>query len=877
MRRRRRKIGQKVNILLLSMVAVVMGLSCGVSLYSLATMQNISSESNQELGRTAASDTELALEEQAVAHLQSIAVERASYIEERFATVEAYVQGIATLATDIYAHPEQYPDRVVALPIRNSKQLAAQLLWSKRLVTEGQDVDVSGAPVATEELLKLGNVQDLLVQYNAQSDMVSSAYIATESGWMIQADYIAYSKYAEADEEAALPFFYEASEREWYQGAKAKMPGEMIYTDILMDVHQGEECIVCASPVYCQGKVVAVAGVGSYLRTVKEAVLHTNISESGYAFLINDKGQILVAGKEEGEIAQYAQAQMDLRESDNIALADAVNRMMEGDSGSVKLTLDGRDRYLAYAPLERFGWSLVTVMDVAEVIAPALESEEEILALTETVTIRQEETIQRMLFSFVIGMVLVAVLVGLAGTLFSRRLTEPICTLTEAVAGMDAGNLNYRLQLHTGDEIEDLNNAFRGMAKQLQSYIANLAKITAEKERIRTEIAVASRLQADMLPNAEVSFPNRRDFRLAASMTPAKGVGGDFYDFFLLEEDKLVLVMADVSGKGVPAALFMVEARTLMRSCLLSVRREEQSIEQWLARAVEEVNANLCANNPNGMFVTAWIGVLHLTLGDLFYVNAGHCPLLLCHTDGTCEYITALSGLVLGLEQMTYRAFGVRLRQGESLLLYTDGVTEATNAEGELYGEERLFHTIQNGGKAEASPKMLLQKVQQDVDAFQEAVEPFDDMTLLAVTYYGVEQTEKSGVPQVEQMGEFAEFVEGILQAKGVLRPTIAQVLLAFDEIFSNICYYSGASEVTVSVQVKESPLEEKTIILGFADNGIPYNPLDRQEPASGNPTKAGGWGIRLVKEGMDECQYAYRDMQNWLTLVKREERIRLC
>ncbi len=879
--RRKKRIGQKLNQLLLAMVSAAVVISGTVSVYSLYSMKHIATENGTELGQTAAEDAEKALENLAVENLRSIAVEKAAYIEEKFAAVEAYVLGIAAQAQAIYENPEGFPDRRVAPPVRDSHLLAAQLLWSERLATEGRE-GIAATPPLTEEILKLGNLQDMLVQYNAHNDMVSSTYVATESGWMIQADYISYSKYnmTGAESDLAQPIFYEAAGRQWYMRAKESESGQIIYTDVIKDIHEGGDCIVCASPVYYNGEVVAVAGVGSYLDTVNNAVLNVDIGEAGYAFLVNEKGQVLVSGSAEGETAAYAEQAVDLRASGNRMLAEAVTGMVEGRSDSLELSLDGKDVYLAYAPLNSLGWSFVTVIDVAEVVAPAKASQQLILSLTSDMAGRQDTAIRRVIVFFVAILVVIILLGCIFGTLFSRKLTEPIRTLTREVAKLDGGNMDYRIFLSTGDEIEDLGHAFNSMAEQIQSYVQNLASITAEKERIRTEIQVASHLQADMLPEAVGAFDDRDEFVLAASMTPAKGVGGDFYDFFLLDENRLALVMADVSGKGVPAALFMVVSRTLIRSRLMTVGKEGED----LAHMAEEINRSLCDNNKNGMFVTAWIGVLDIATGEVAYVNAGHCRPLLRRKNGSCEYDDMLGGLVLaGMEDAAYRQGSLRLRQGDTLLLYTDGVTEATSLQQQLYGEDRLIRTIADADSV--TPEELLQELWRDVDAFQKDASQFDDITMLAVTYHGNGFEEKSDKPDMNKMKDFADFVEEVLEENGISMKTVMKIQMTVDEIYSNICYYSGAEEVTVGIRVEENSDQKdrrykesrvkKEITLYFEDDGMPYNPLERPDPDVEKlleQRKEGGLGIYLVKKRMDRVEYEYINERNKLTVYKTNE-----
>lgn len=857
MKGKKRKIGYKVNALLLLMVFVTLLLAGGISIYSLYSVKGISAENGKALGQTAADDAEEALEQLAAQHLQDTAVEKAAYIEEKFTAVETYVRGMVRLAEEIYAAPEKYPDRMVAPPVRGSRELAAQLLWSEKLAADSDTDEPGGCPVPTEEILKLGNTQDLLVQYNANNDMVSSVYIATESGWMIQADYIAYSKYKN---DSPFPLYYEAAERQWYRLAAESGRGQIVYTEVIRDIHNGEDCIVCAGPIYRDGKVVAVAGAGSYLTTVNKAVLETVIGQEGYAFLVNGHGQVMVSGRAEGETAAYAEQWVDLRESGNRQLAEAAVGMVEGRSGFLKLVLDGREVYLAYAPLEKLGWSFAAVMEVAEVIAPAQESQRIILALTNEVADRQDGAIRRMLLYFVGALAAALPLIGLLGTVFSRKITRPIRQLTGEVAKIDGGNLGCRIRIDTGDETEDLANAFNSMTDQIQKYVNNLADVTAEKERIRTEIQVASKLQADMLPEASGAFAERQEFLLAASMTPAKGVGGDFYDFFLLDEDRLVLVIADVSGKGVPAALFMVVSRTLIRSHVAA--------DVPLEQAVREINENLCNNNKNGMFVTAWIGILTLSTGELSFVNAGHCRPLLRKQSGACSYISVKCGLVLGgMEGISYKCANLRLRQKDTLLLYTDGVTEATGTDKELYGEGRLLETVENGKNG--TPEELLEEIRADVDLFQAGAEQFDDITMLAVTFNGNGFAEKTGEPDMGSIREFNGFADTVLQEKGVSAGTIVKLQMAIDEILSNICYYSGAKEITLGIKV-----EQQTVTMYFEDDGVPYNPLKRQEPdvrKLPEDRQIGGLGIYLVKKRMDQAEYEYKGGMNRLTITKKD------
>lgn len=273
-------------------------------------------------------------------------------------------------------------------------------------------------------------------------------------------------------------------------------------------------------------------------------------------------------------------------------------------------------------------------------------------------------------------------------------------------------------------EVGNLARSFVKMASDLETYMENLTRVTAEKERIGAELDVATHIQASMLPCIFPPFPDRTEFDLSASMAPAKEVGGDFYDFFLVDEDHLAVVIADVSGKGVPAALFMVIAKTLIK--------DQTQTGKTAAEVFNEVNEQLCESNDEGLFVTAWLGILEISSGHMEFVNAGHNPPAVCADGGTFAYLKMKPGFVLaGMEGMRYRTGEIDFQAGDMLYLYTDGVTEATDSKEALYGEDRLKRVLDKN--KEAAPAELIEKVKADVDHFAGEAPQFDDITMLAL------------------------------------------------------------------------------------------------------------------------------------------------
>ncbi|WP_191397407.1 PP2C family protein-serine/threonine phosphatase [Flavonifractor sp. An306] len=320
-------------------------------------------------------------------------------------------------------------------------------------------------------------------------------------------------------------------------------------------------------------------------------------------------------------------------------------------------------------------------------------------------------------------------------TILRRKVIQPIDQLTQATgafiqnneAELAAGTATVNVpEIRTGDEVEELANSFRKMEEDMISYIRSFMKITAEKERIGAELNVATQIQADMLPRIFPAFPERQEFDIYATMNPAKEVGGDFYDFFLVDDDHLAVVIADVSGKGVPAALFMVIAKTLIKN---HAQNKEAPGEVFT-----NTNEQLCEGNDAGLFVTAWMGVLQISTGHFVYVNAGHNPPLLRRAGGSFEWLKSRPGFVLaGMEGVRYRENEMELAPGDVLYLYTDGVTEATDAHQQLFGEERLQTALNEQPMLPVG--QMLSKIKGCIDSFVGEAEQFDDITMLGLEY----------------------------------------------------------------------------------------------------------------------------------------------
>ncbi|MBR0374266.1 MAG: SpoIIE family protein phosphatase [Mogibacterium sp.] len=391
---------------------------------------------------------------------------------------------------------------------------------------------------------------------------------------------------------------------------------------------------------------------------------------------------------------------------------------------------DGEGALYDISKTERYGWMCTSGV-------PLYDNDGEICGfILADVTLEEVgEGIRRFLIQYTIAMLVV---VNLIGYLLSRRmkrmLVDPINSIADAaqnyvndrLEGDKSTECFSQLDIHTGDEVENLSLVMADMERGLNEYEINLTKVTADKERIATELELARRIQTHMLPDDFPAFPDRSEFDIYALMDPAREVGGDFYDFFLVDDDHLALMIADVSGKGIPAALFMMSARTIL------------SDNAHMGKPPHEVfavtNYAICANNKDEMFVTAWLGVLEISTGKLTACNAGHEYPALQKAGGAYELLKDKHGFVLGgMDGVEYKDYELQLEPGDKLFVYTDGLPEATGPDNELFGTERMLTALNEDPAAD--PEETLNNMQDAVLHFVGTEEQFDDLTMLCLEY----------------------------------------------------------------------------------------------------------------------------------------------
>ena len=431
--------------------------------------------------------------------------------------------------------------------------------------------------------------------------------------------------------------------------------------------------------------------------------------------------------------------------------------------------------------------------------------------------------------------------------------------INDTLGRITKGDLNVKVDVRSSKEFSSLSDDINSTVSTLKRYIAEAAA------RIDKELEYAKQIQLSALPT---NFPSGEDYSIYAQMIAAKEVGGDFYDFYKLSDTTVAFLAADVSGKGIPAAMFMMTAKTIIKD----LAESGMAVNEIFTKA----NEKLCENNESGMFVTAWMGILDLTTGNVQFANAGHNPPLLKRADGSFEYLKTRAGFVLaGMEGVRYRPSELTLYPGDRLFLYTDGVPEATNVNNKLYGEERLLEFMNNNMTEDAVA--LLPALKANIDEFVGEAPQFDDITMLMFDYKPKKGSERMTVKKfpakTEALSDVLGFVDQTLESLECPMKIQTAVCVAIEEVFVNVAHYAygdGEGDMTLGIGFDE---ESRAVTFRMTDKGVPFDPLKKPDPditLSAEERDIGGLGIFITKKTMDLVEYAYENGENILTMIKK-------
>lgn len=706
------KIGglqQKILNLVLIFLLALIGVFTGVSIYQLKHLNAIVTEAGDEQQKSIKEVSESTMElvvQSSVTKTNSL---QADVADDIFVEIVDDINMLTELAQRYFENNELEPAKVYPPDPKNDGTAAAQMLCE-----EGIDYTKS------EYLGKAAHMSDAMIALYMNNDKIDSCYIGLEDGTHIAVDDISSNKLDENGDPIAFP----VRERPWYKGAAEK--GDIYFTGLIRDAYKGTIGITCSAPVYSKGKLVGVVGIDIILDEINNYASET-VENGSFVCIVNNEGQIVAAPEDNGILDMILSDEAkDLRDSENKELGDFISKALTGPTGLNVIDIDGKEYYMAGTPMSTIGWTVITVVEKEQTLKPTQQMLSEYDRINNEATEKFEEGNQRSKQTILVMVVLIMIFGSGSALLVAGRIVKPVEAMTnELIEGGRTGKFFEMKDIYrTNNEIEILAQSFDDLAKKIKQYIIDITQITKEKERIGTELELARKIQANMLPSIFPPFPERTEFEIYATMTPAKEVGGDFYDFFLIDDDHLGMVMADVSGKGVPAALFMMMSKILINNFAMQGGSP--------ARVLEQTNEVICRNNEQDMFVTVWFGIMEISTGVITAANAGHEYPMIKKANGDYELFKDKHGFVVGgMDGIKFKEYQITLEKGGTLFLYTDGVPEATNSDKELFGTDRMIE-VMNKHK-DCDPTELLQKIKAEVDGFVGEAEQFDDLTMLCI------------------------------------------------------------------------------------------------------------------------------------------------
>ena len=702
---------QKILNLVLIFILAIVGVYVSVAVYQSKSLSNTVSEASEEQQKSINSASNETMDAVVVASLTRSTGMQAYIADDMFSDVKRDVLTLQSFATALFNSSYNFNSRLVSYPDPANDGIATAQLQHE----EGID------PENTETLGLISNMSDVMISMFNSSDKLNSCFIGTADGLILYVDDRSGSY---VDENGEIIKTFDVRNRPWYKGAVEK--GDVYFTGIELDTSTGIAGLVCAAPVYKDGELAAVVGADIFLTSISDYVRNSN-EQGGFICVVNEQGKVIFSPQTEGTFnAKLSNNAADLRKSDNAELSAFVTKALNEPTGLETITVDGTEYYLTGSPMSTVGWTVINAVEKRITRQPTEMMLDRYNSINESSAEKYEQGVDRSRQTLLVMTLAVLVLATIGALFVAGRIVKPIERMTNRIGMLSGTDIAFEMEdaYKTNDEIEVLAQAFATLSKRTRDYIDQITTITAEKERIGAELELATKIQADMLPNIFPAFPERDEFDIFASMTPAKEVGGDFYDFFLIDDDHLGMVMADVSGKGVPAALFMMMSKILVNNFAMMGGSP--------AKVLEQANNQICKNNDEKMFVTVWFGVMEISTGKITAANAGHEYPMIKKADGSFELFKDKHGFVIGgMDGIRYKEYEFTLEKGGTLFLYTDGVAEATNAQNELFGTERMLEAL--NAEPNAAPKVLLKNMKDAVDDFVGDAPQFDDLTMLGV------------------------------------------------------------------------------------------------------------------------------------------------
>ena len=611
--------------------------------------------------------------------VRNMARDRAELADSELQRYLDYVSGFTVQIQNMYEHPENYVHRE-PMPYNEADSADPVLrIWLR-------DEKVDPVTVDMESGLFCGLEDAWRGVYANNSSAIVGIFLGTESGLHL------------ALENADYPLeYYDYSVRDWY--VSAKTTGKPGYTDFYEDPERRGPIATCYAPFTDgSGTIRGVVAVDVLFTGIFERLAADDISEDALIFLADSSRNTVDPGKPQHLISVNAL----------LGLPEGSNAFSVSDStGGVGFGGANTDVCFSFFDLKTVDWVLGVRLPESRVMGP----------VNQLRAVASRMALYFMLLTLGILLLSIPVIRKV-----SRSMTDPLVQLEQDALLISGGDLNHRSSVSSNDELGDLADSFNRMTENLQRYISDLSRLTSEQERINAELGVASRIQEAMLPRVFPPYPDRRDFDIYADVYPSREVSGDFYDFFLVDDDHLALVIADVSGRGVPSALFMSIVKALIK--ILAKRGDSP------AQILSKVNTQICKENRSGMYVSVWIGIVRLSDGRGLAASAGHQPAALRRSGSAYALTTQPDSPAVSVDPNTvFPEYELELAPGDSLFLYTRGVADALNPEGQSFGTARLLDALNS--RPDADPRGQIDAVRSALVDFARGEPQQDDMAVL--------------------------------------------------------------------------------------------------------------------------------------------------
>lgn len=673
-----------------------------LGLINLKNMAEFAIASGDTLEKNAIRDSRRAMYKESKDELEILAAEQALITDMHLTRIAAETRNIASLYYDLLTKPEMSHN-----PLMRKIQIAAVSdEFSPFSIAPGADMEKARRDI--ELLSTMYNSMKFIYVCNSSAEALG---IATNTGV-----YLEYAWYP-------MPRDFDPRLREWYKRA-VENPDKNVWFGPYKSASSLEDVITCSRAVVRDGVTAAVVMSDISPKTISSDLI-VGSENAGDAFIVDHEGCIIARnGVSDKQVLWNSGDKAEGRYGE-----DLIDAMISRQRGVKRYIRDGRVYYIGFAPLASIDWSVGVIMPEAAILASSFATQRSIESATKNYNAHIDDYISRTRLTYSGIGLLIFIVITAVSVYISRRLRKSITVLENGAAAIGSGRLDVKIKLKSRDEFQELAEAFNVMGSNLERHINNIAANLSEQQRIERELAVAAQIQQSMLPRKFPAFPYRNEFDIFASTVSARDVGGDFYDYFFIDSNRLYFCIGDVSGKGIPAAMFMAKARALFRYEALSGIAPDQILAN-VGNALEK-------NNLSCMFASAICAILDVKTGEMIFASAGHNPPLIY--DGEAfGYITLESALVIGgirQEKTAFKVQRLELKKGDILFMYTDGVNEAMNSSDEEYGTERLQSDL--NVMAGANPKEIIDFISGKVTAHANGAVQSDDITMLSLKFQG--------------------------------------------------------------------------------------------------------------------------------------------